>query len=51
MKCIITNPERLPQASINLAKAFSDLYNNSPDFRKRVKQDLIKRGAIKDSSH
>jgi|GEM_PF-1885547 len=51
MKCVITNPERLPQASTNLSKAFSDLYNNSPDFRERVRQNLIKRGAIKDSSH
>lgn len=47
MKCIITNPERLSQASTNLSKAFSNLYNNSPDFRERVRQDLIKRGVIK----
>lgn len=47
MKCVIVNPERLPQASTNLAKAFFDLYNNNPDFRERIRQDLIKRGVIK----
>lgn len=51
MKAIIVNPERLPQASINLAKAFSDLYNNDPDFRERVRQDLIREGVIKGNIH
>jgi hypothetical protein len=47
MKCIIVNPEQLSHASTNLAKTFSNLYNNNSDFRKRIKQDLIKRGVIK----
>lgn len=47
MKCVIVNPERLPQASANLAKTFSQIYNTDPDFRERVRQDLIKRGFIK----
>lgn len=47
MKCVIINPERLQQASTNLAKTFSQIYNTDADFRERIRQDLIKKGVIK----
>lgn len=47
MKCVIVNPERIPAAEEKLADAFIDLINTSPDFRRRVIQKLIDKGAIK----
>lgn len=43
MEVVITNPERLKQASINLTKGFCNLVNTDPEFRKQIEKGIKRR--------